>query len=141
LQNAKVDLERYTTLLEQDAVPKQQLDTQRALVAQYEGNIKQDTANVDSAKLNLTYARVTAPITGRIGLRLVDPGNIVHAADTNGMLVITQLDPISVLFTIPEDNLPQVLRKLRAGAQLPVMAFNRDNSQKLATGILLTVDN
>jgi membrane fusion protein, multidrug efflux system len=141
LQNARVDLERYTTLVAQDAVPKQQLDTQRALVAQYEGNIKQDTANVDNAKLNLTYAKVTAPISGRIGLRLMDPGNIVHASDASGMLVITQLDPISVLFTIPEDNLPQVLRKLRAGAQLKVEAFNRDNSEKLATGTLLTVDN
>jgi multidrug efflux system membrane fusion protein len=141
LDNAQVDFERYTTLLAQDAVPKQQLDTQKALVAQYEGNIKQDTANVDSAKLNLIYAKVTAPITGRVGLRLVDPGNIVHAADTTGMLVITQLDPISVLFTIPEDSLPQVLRKLRAGAHLPVEAFNRDNSQNLQTGTLLTVDN
>jgi multidrug efflux system membrane fusion protein len=141
LENAKLDSERYTALLAQDAVPKQQLDTQKALVAQYEGNIKQDTANVNSAKLNLIYAKIIAPITGRIGLRLVDPGNIVHAADANGMLVITQLDPISVLFTIPEDTLPQVLRKLRAGVRLQVEAFNRDNSQKLATGELLTVDN
>jgi multidrug efflux system membrane fusion protein len=141
LANAKLDLERYKTLLEQDAVPKQQLDTQIALVAQYEGNIKTDTANVDNAKLNLIYAKVTAPITGTVGLRLVDPGNIVHAADQNGMIVITQLQPITALFTIPEDSLPQVMLKLRAGVHLPVDAWNRDNSVKLATGELQTVDN
>jgi multidrug efflux system membrane fusion protein len=141
LQNSKVDLDRYTTLLKQDAVPKQQLDTQVALVAQYEGTIKTDEANIESARLNLTYSKITAPISGRVGLRLVDPGNIVHAADTNGMLVITQVEPIAVLFTIPEDTLPQVLEKLRAGAKLQVEAFNRDNSKKLATGVLATVDN
>jgi len=141
LNNAKLDLQRYQTLLAQDAIPKQQLDTQTALVAQYEGNIKQDTANIDSAKLNLTYAKVTAPITGVVGLRQVDPGNIVHASDTNGMIVITQLQPISVLFTIPEDNLPQVTQKLRAGAHLPVDAYNRDNSKKVASGMLVTLDN
>ena len=129
---------RYQTLLAQDAIPKQQLDTQTALVAQYEGNIKQDTANIDSAKLNLTYAKVMAPITGVVGLRQVDPGNIVHASDANGMIVITQLQPISVLFTIPEDNLPQVIQKLRAGANLPVDAYNRDNSKKIASGMLVT---
>jgi membrane fusion protein, multidrug efflux system len=141
LNNAKLDLQRYQTLLTQDAIPKQQLDTQVALVAQYEGNIKQDTANIDSAKLNLTYARVVAPITGVVGLRLVDPGNIVHASDTNGMIVITQLQPIAVLFTIPEDSLPQVTQKLRAGAHLPVDAYNRDNSKKIASGTLVTLDN
>jgi membrane fusion protein, multidrug efflux system len=141
LNNAKLDLQRYQTLLAQDAIPKQQLDTQTALVAQYQGNIKQDTANIDSAKLNLTYAKVTAPITGVVGLRQVDPGNIVHASDANGMIVITQLQPISVLFTIPEDNLPQVTQKLRAGAHLPVDAYNRDNSKKLASGMLVTLDN
>ncbi len=141
LNNAKLDLQRYKTLLAQDAIPKQQLDTQTALVAQYEGNIKQDTASIDSAKLNLTYAKVTAPITGVVGLRLVDPGNIVHASDANGMIVITQLQPITVLFTIPEDSLPQVTQKLRAGAHLPVDAYNRDNSKKLASGTLVTLDN
>jgi multidrug efflux system membrane fusion protein len=128
-------------LLAQDAIPKQQLDTQTALVAQFEGNIKQDTANINSAKLNLTYAKVVAPITGVVGLRQVDPGNIVHASDANGMIVITQLQPISVLFTIPEDNLPQVTQKLRAGAHLPVDAYNRDNSKKIASGTLVTLDN
>jgi membrane fusion protein, multidrug efflux system len=141
LNNAKLDLQRYQTLLAQDAIPKQQLDTQTALVAQYEGNIKQDTANIDSAKLNLTYAKVVAPITGVVGLRQVDPGNIVHASDATGMIVITQLQPISVLFTIPEDNLPQVTQKLRAGAKLPVDAYNRDNSKKIASGTLVTLDN
>lgn len=141
LANAKTDLARYQTLLAQDAIPKQQLDTQRALVAQYEGSIKTDQANIDNAKLQLTYARVTAPITGRIGLRQVDPGNIVHASDANGLVVITQLQPISVLFTIPEDNLPQVLKKLRAGSTLNVDAYNRDKTEKLDTCKLVTVDN
>ncbi len=141
LDNAKLDLARYQTLLEEDAIPKQQLDTQRALVAQYEGNIKQDQANIDSARLNLTYSKVTAPITGRVGLRLVDPGNIIHSSDQTGMVVITQLQPIQVQFTIPEDSLPQVLQKMRAGARLPVDAYNRDNSMKLASGLFQTVDN
>jgi membrane fusion protein, multidrug efflux system len=141
MDDAKLDLDRYTMLLEQDAIPKQQLDTQKALVAQYVGSIKQDQANVDSAKLNLTYSKITAPITGTVGLRLVDPGNIVQAGATSGMIVITQLQPISVLFTIPEDSLPQVMNKLRSGAHLPVDAYNRDNSVKLASGEFQTVDN
>jgi membrane fusion protein, multidrug efflux system len=141
LDDAKLDLARYVTLLEQDAIPKQQLDTQKALVAQYEGSIKQDQANVDAAKLNITYAHVTAPITGNVGLRLVDPGNIVHAADANGMIVITQLQPIQVQFTIPEDSLPDVLKKMRAGIHLPVDAYTRDNATKLASGEFQTVDN
>lgn len=141
LDDAKLDLERYKGLLATDAIPKQQLDTQTALVAQYEGSLKQDQANIDNAKLQLTYAKVTAPITGVVGLRLVDPGNIVHATDANGMVVITQLQPIQVQFTIPEDSLPQVVQKLRAGAKLPAEAWNRDNSKKLATGVLVTLDN
>jgi len=141
LNNAKLDLERYKTLLATDAIPKQQLDTQTSLVAQYEGTIKQDMGNIDNAKLQLIYAQVTAPITGVAGLRLVDPGNIVHASDANGMVVLTQLQPISVLFTIPEDSLPQVVQKLRAGAHLPTDAYNRDNSKKIASGRLITLDN
>jgi multidrug efflux system membrane fusion protein len=141
LDNARIDLSRYQTLLKQDAIPSQQLDTQKALVDQYVGNIKTDQANIDNAKLQLTYAKITAPITGRIGLRQVDPGNIVHASDTTGLLIITQVQPIAVLFTIPEDNLPKVLKKLRAGANLPVDAYNRDKSQKLSGGRLATVDN
>jgi membrane fusion protein, multidrug efflux system len=124
-----------------DAIPSQQLDTQNALVAQYQGTIKQDNANIESARLQLVYAKVTAPITGVVGLRLVDPGNIVHASDANGMITITQLQPIAVLFTIPEDSLPQVTQKLRAGAHLPADAYNRDNSKKLASGTLMTLDN
>ena len=141
LENARLDMQRYSTLLAQDAIPKQQLDTTKALVAQYTGNIQQDVANIDNAKLQLVYSKVTAPISGRVGLRLVDPGNIVHASDQNGMIVITQLQPISVLFTIPEDNLPAVMAKLRQGAKLPVDAYNRDKTQKLASGTLLTLDN
>ena len=118
LDNAMVDFERYKKLLETDAVPKQQLDTQTALVAQYKAAIQQDAAAIDNAKLQLVYAKVTAPISGVAGLRLVDPGNIVHASDPGGMVVITQLQPISVLFTIPEDALPQITQKLRAGAHL-----------------------
>jgi membrane fusion protein, multidrug efflux system len=141
LGNAKLDLERYRTLLAQDAIPKQQLDTQVATVGQYEGSIKQDQANIDNARLQLVYAKITAPISGRIGLRLVDPGNIVHATDTTGMLMITQLQPITAIFTIPEDSLPQVLSKLHAGVRLPLEAWNRDKSKKLSDGYLLTVDN
>lgn len=141
LADAKLDLDRYKTLLAQDAIPKQQLDTQTAAVGQAEGNVKTDQANINNAKLQLTYARIIAPITGRIGLRLVDPGNIVHAADANGLFVITQIQPISVFFTIPEDTVAQVMQKIRAGKHLTVEAFNRDNSVRLATGTLLTVDN
>ena len=141
LANAKVDLERYKLLVKTDAIPSQELDTQTALVSQYEATVKQDQANIDNAKLQLVYSKITAPITGVLGLRLVDPGNIVHASDANGMVTITQLQPISVLFTIPEDSLPQVTQKLRAGAHLPVDAYNRDNSKKLASGMLVTLDN
>jgi multidrug efflux system membrane fusion protein len=141
LNNAKVDLERYKMLRTTEAIPQQQLDTQVALVAQYEATIQQDAANIDNARLQLTYAKVTAPITGVAGLRLIDPGNIVHASDAAGMVVITQLQPISVLFTIPEDSLPEVMRQLRSGAHLTVEAYNRDNSRKLASGRLVTIDN
>jgi multidrug efflux system membrane fusion protein len=141
LDNARIDLTRYETLIKQNAIPEQQLVTQRALIAQYEGTIKSDQGAVDSARLNITYSHITAPISGRIGLRLVDPGNIVHATDTNGLLVITQLQPISVIFTIAEDQLPAVIRKLRAGAHLPVDAYDRDVKVKLASGTLTTIDN
>ena len=141
-QNAKVDLERYTVLLAQDAVAPQQLDTQRALVQQYEGVIKSDQAQIDNAKLQLTYSRITAPMTGRIGLRLVDPGNVVRANDPNNSLaVITQGQPMAVVFNIPEDALPQVLKKVRSGQHLTVEAYDRTLQNKLATGTLLTIDN
>ena len=141
LTNAKLDLERYKGLIAQDAIPKQQLDTQAATVGQYGGTVKNDQALVESARLQLDYARITSPIAGRIGLRQVDPGNIVHANDPSGILVITQLHPIAVVFTLPEDNLPAVMRKVTAGAKLRVIAYNRDKSSKLADGFLQTVDN
>jgi multidrug efflux system membrane fusion protein len=141
LANANVDLTRYKTLLAQDAIPEQQLATQGATVKQYEGAIKTDQGAVDNAKLQIVYCHLTAPISGRIGLRLVDPGNIVHASDANPLLVITQMQPITVIFTLPEDSLPPVLQKLRGGVQLTVDAYNRDKSRKLASGKLLTTDN
>ena len=141
LKNAQLDLERYRVLWQQDSVSKQQLDTQEALVRQLEGAIKTDQGQIDSAKLNLVYCQIAAPISGRVGLRLVDPGNIVHVADANGLVVITQLQPIAVIFPIPEDNLPQVLVRLKTGERLPVEAYDREMSQKLAVGSLLTVDN
>jgi multidrug efflux system membrane fusion protein len=141
LKNAQLDLERYRVLWQQDSVSQQQLDTQEALVRQLEGAIKTDQGQIDSAKLNLVYCQITAPVSGRVGLRLVDPGNIVHVSDTNGLVVITQLQPIAVIFPIPEDNLPQVLAKLKTGEHLPVEAYDREMSQKLAAGSLLTVDN
>jgi multidrug efflux system membrane fusion protein len=141
LKNAKLDYERYKGLYEQGYVPKQQLDTQQAMVRQSEGIVKADQGQIDNVKLQLVYSRITAPISGRIGLRLVDPGNMVRANDTSGLLVITQLTPITVVFTIPEDNLPAVLERLKAGQQLSVDAFDREQKNKLATGTLLTVDN
>jgi multidrug efflux system membrane fusion protein len=141
LKNAQLDLERYKVLVEQDSIPKQQLDTQASLVVQYEGAVKVDQSAIDNAKLQLAYSRITAPIGGRLGLRLVDAGNMVHATDTTGLVVITQLQPITVVFTIPEDSLPQVLKKLRAGERLTVDAYDREQKVKLATGSLLTVDN
>ena len=141
LKNAHVDLDRYKVLLNQQAIPEQQYATQEALVLQYEGTIKTDQAAIDSAKLNLVYAHIIAPIDGRVGLRLVDPGNIVHASDTTGLVVITQLDPISVIFTIAEDQLPQVEAKMHVGAQLHVEAWDRENKNKLGDGKLETIDN
>ena len=140
-KDAEVNLERYKLLFKEGVIPQQQLDTQGALVGQFDGAIKSDQSQVDNAKLQLTYSRITAPISGRVGLRLVDPGNIVHATDQNGIVVITQLQPIAVLFSLPQDQLPQVNAKLRAGVQLNVEAFDRDDTQKIATGKLLTIDN
>ena len=140
-KDAEVNLERFKLLFKEGVIPQQQLDTQGALVGQFDGAITSDQAQIDNAKLQLTYCRITAPISGRIGLRLVDVGNIVHAADANGLLVITQLQPISVIFSLPQDQLPQVDAKLRAGVQLPVEAFDRDDTAKIATGKLATIDN
>ncbi len=141
LDNARLDLKRYQVLSEQDSVARQQLDTQAALVRQYEGLVKVDRGQIDTAKLQLIYSRITAPVSGRIGLRLVDPGNIIHATDANGLVVITQLQPITVIFPIAEDNLPAVLAKMKSSKRLEVDAFNRDQSQQISTGYLLTVDN
>ena len=141
LNNARIDLERYRVLFEQDSVAKQQLDTQESLVRQYEGTVKVDQSQIDNAKLQLVYCRITAPVGGRLGLRQVDPGNMVHASDAMGLVVVTQLQPITVVFTIPEDNLPPVMKKLRAGEKLAVEAYDRADKIKLASGSLLTVDN
>ena len=141
LQNAKVDLERYRILLAQDSVAKQQLDTQIAAVQQYEGVLRSDQAQIDNVKLQLAYTRITAAIDGRIGLRLVDAGNMVRTSDANGLAVITQVQPIAVLFNLPADDLPPVLKRLLTGQPPVVEAYNRDLKQKLATGTLLTVDN
>jgi membrane fusion protein, multidrug efflux system len=141
LKNAQLDLERYRTLLAQDSIAKQQVDTQEALVRQYEGTLQSDQGAIDNAKLQLTYARVTAPIGGRVGLRQTDPGNIVRASDATGLVVIAQLTPITVLFPIPEDNVSRVMRRLATGEAVVVDAWDRDGKVKLATGKLTTVDN
>ena len=141
LENAKIDLNRYQIAYSKNAIPKQQLDTQVATVHQYEGVVNIDQGQIDNAKVQVAYCRITSPITGRVGLRLVDPGNIVHAADPNGMLVITQLQPIDVLFSVAEDYLPQIRQQLRRGNRLAVDAFDRTQQTKLSSGTLLTFDN
>ena len=141
LENARADLERYKILIAEDSVPRQQLDTQAALVSQFEASLKSDQAQVEAARLNLTYSRITAPITGIVGLRLVDPGNMVHATDPSGLLVIAQQQPIAVVFTIPSDALPAVLKQTRQGRKLTVEAWDRDIKNKLAVGSLLAIDN
>jgi multidrug efflux system membrane fusion protein len=141
LNNAQIDLTRYKTLFAQDSVSQQQLDTQAALVRQYEGIVEADKGQVESAKLSLIYCRVTSPLTGRVGLRLVDPGNIVHATDTNGLVVITQIQPTTVIFAVPETRLAQIVRRLYGGGTMPVEAWDRDNKVKLASGTLNATDN
>ena len=142
LANARLDLSRYETLVKEDSIARQQLDTQAALVRQLEASVKSDQGQIESAKLNLVYSRITAPITGQTGLRLVDQGNIVHAGDPNGLVVLTQLQPITVVFTVPADRLPQVLQQMRGStAKLEVDAYDRDLKNKLATGTVLAVDN
>ena len=141
LKDMQVDYDRYQLLFKEGVIPKQQLDTQQAQVGTYEGAIKADMATIDNAKLQITYSHITAPISGRVGLRLVDMGNIVHATDTNGLLVITQLQPIAVLFSLPQDQLPDVIAKMHGAKQLSVEAYDRDNTEKITTGKLLTIDN
>jgi membrane fusion protein, multidrug efflux system len=145
LANARIDLERYQTLFKQDSIAKQQVDTQAALVRQYEGAVLTDRSQVDNAKLQITYSKVTAPISGRLGLRQVDPGNVVRAGDANGLVVITQLQPVAAVFTIPQDSLPAVLKRLNQapdGKDRPaVEAWDRENKVRLTSGTLITVDN
>jgi multidrug efflux system membrane fusion protein len=141
LKEAQVDLGRYETLAQQDSIAKQQVDSQRALVSQYQGLVVTDQAAIDSAKLNLTYCHVVAPVTGRVGLRQVDAGNYVTPSDANGLVVLTEVKPMSVLFTLPEDNVPEVIARLHAGSTLPVEAYDRSLSTKLASGTLSTIDN
>lgn len=141
LDGARIDYARYQKLSQEGVTPRAQFDTQSALVSQLEGAVRADQALINSQRLNLTYCRITAPLSGRMGLRLVDQGNIIHANDPNGLVVITQLQPISVIFTLPQDQLPVVYKKLREGAKLPADAFDRDNTTKIATGTLLTIDN
>jgi multidrug efflux system membrane fusion protein len=141
LKNAELDLARYRTLVAQNSVARQTADTQAALVEQDRGTVQADQAQVDTQKLNLTYCRIVAPVAGRVGLRQVDPGNYVQTSDAGGIVVITQLQPISVIFTLPEDNLPAVIKRLNAGATLAVTAFDRTGATKLDTGTLATLDN
>ena len=141
LENAGLDLKRYETLNKQDSIPEQEYATQKSLVQQLKGAIKVDQGQIETASLQLIYCRIAAPITGRVGLRQVDPGNIIHATDTNGLVVIAQLQPIAVIFPIPEDNLPRVFARLKQGARLQVDAFDREMKHKLASGYLLTIDN
>jgi membrane fusion protein, multidrug efflux system len=141
LGQAQTDLKRYQTLARQDSIAKQQADDQVYLVGQYQGSVQSDQAQVDSAKLNIAYCHIISPVTGRVGLRQVDAGNYVQTSDTNGIVVITQEQPISVIFSVTEDNLPAVMKQVVGGAQLPVQAYDRSNTTLLATGTLTNVDN
>jgi multidrug efflux system membrane fusion protein len=141
LNEAKIDLERYQQAFNRNAIAKQQLDDQNQVVLQDEGTVKNDEGQLANAKVNLVYTHITAPIDGRVGLRLVDPGNIVQAGSTTPLVVITQLQPITVIFSVAEDQLNQIQQQLRKGKKLIVDAFDRDQSNKLASGTLLTLDN
>ncbi len=140
LKDAQLNLQRYTTLIPSGSIAQQQVDTQKALVDQLEGTVRTDQAQIDNARLQVTYCHITAPFNGRVGLRQVDKGNIVHASDTNPMLVLTQLQPIAVIFTLPEDQLPTVAQHMK-NSSLTVDAFSRDDQTKLASGKLQTIDN
>jgi multidrug efflux system membrane fusion protein len=141
LQTAQTDLKRYQTLMAQDSIARQQVDTQASLVKQYRGSIAIDQAQLDNAKLNLEYCHIVAPVNGRVGLRQVDVGNYVQTGDANGIVVITQTQPISVIFSVPEDNLPAIMKRLAGGATLPVSAYDRSQTTVLAKGVLTVVDN
>jgi multidrug efflux system membrane fusion protein len=141
LGQAQTDLKRYQTLARQDSIAKQQADDQVFLVAQYQGSVLTDQAQIDSAKLNVAYCHIVSPVTGRVGLRQVDPGNYVQTSDTNGIVVVTQEQPISVIFSVTEDSLPSVVKQFKPGTQLPVQAYDRSHTTLLATGTLTNVDN
>ena len=141
LKNAQLDHSRYLKLLEQDSIAAQQAVTQEAQVKQYQGLVTMDKAQVNNAKLQLTYSRLTAPISGRIGLRQIDQGNIVHANDTNGLVVITQLQPVNVVFTLPEDKIQPVIKRWRSNEPVIITAYDRSGKNKLAEGKLLAIDN
>jgi len=141
LNNAQLDLKRYVKLVSQDSIAEQQLDTQKALVLQYQGQVDTDKAQIETAKLNLGYCSITAPVAGRLGMRQVDPGNIVQTSDTNGIVVVTQIDPISVLFSIPEDSLPAVEQQLASGRTLTVTAYDRSKTTVLGHGKVVALDN
>jgi multidrug efflux system membrane fusion protein len=141
LENAKLDLDRYKEAFSKNAIPKQQLDTQVSTVHQFEGTVKLDQGQATNALVQLAYTHITSPITGRVGLRLVDPGNIVHASDTNPLVVITELQPIAVIFNVAEDYLPQIQGQLKQGKKLAVDALDRSQQKKIASGVLQTLDN
>ena len=141
LKNAQLDLQRYNTLVAQNSIATQTRDTQVSLVSQDQAAVKTDQAQVDAQKLNLVYAHIVSPVTGRVGLRQVDAGNYVQTSDPNGIVVVTQLQPISVIFTLPEDNLPAVMKQVHAGAALPVTTYDRTGTTELGKGRLETVDN
>ena len=141
LKDAQIDLARYQKLVAQNSISKQQLDTQTSLVDQDQGNVDADQGQIDSANLNIAYCHITAPVSGRVGLRQVDAGNYAQVSDANGIVSLTQLDPISVIFTLPEDQLPAVMKRLATGAELPVLAYDRAGTAKLAEGKLTAVDN
>jgi multidrug efflux system membrane fusion protein len=141
LKQAQVDLARYQTLNRQDSIARQTFEDQVWIVHQDEGTVQVDQAAIDTQKLNLAYCRIVSPVDGRVGLRLIDPGNYVQSNSSTGLVVVTQLQPISIIFTLPEDSVPAVMQRMHAGATLPVTAFDRSNTTQLATGTLQTVDN
>jgi membrane fusion protein, multidrug efflux system len=140
-EDGKATFARDQTLYSQGVLSRQQLDDQQSVMNQAKGALESDRGAIDSAKLNLTYSRITAPITGRIGLRIVDIGNLVHANDTTGLVVITQLQPIAMVFALPEDDIPKIVKRMQGGESLPVEAWDREFTRKLATGKLMTFDN
>jgi membrane fusion protein, multidrug efflux system len=141
LENARLEVERYQALFAQDSIAKQQVDTQVSLVRQYEAALQMDRSQVDNARLQLSYTKITAPVAGRVGLRLVDAGNVVRAGDANGLVVITQLQPVAVLFTVPQDAMPVVMKRMQSGEKIPVEAWDREQKARLAQGALASADN